>query len=288
MKKMGIADYQNIEIANAAISKHVDEYIDYLYPRLQRSGYLYRDVARMVKNDRNIFASCMLQLGHGDAMITGITRNYNVSLENITRVIDPNPGDTLFGLSMVVAKGRTLFFSDTTVLELPEADELAHIAAKTAEMARQMGHEPRVALLSYSTFGNPMGERSERLRETIRHLDEMKVDFEYDGEMSASVALNPELMALYPFCRLTGPANVLVMPGLHSAHISAQLLQELGDGVTVGPVTMGLSRPAQIVQMNATVSEILNLAVLAAMKAFTDQQAKVSPIAKPVRKKAKA
>ncbi len=288
MKRMGVADFQNIEIANAAVSEHVEKYIDYLYPRLQRQGYLYRDVARMVKNDRNIFASCMLQLGHGDAMITGITRNYNVSLENITRVIDQKPDETLFGLSMVVAKGRTLFFSDTTVLELPTPEELAHIAVKTAEVARKMGHEPRVALLSYSTFGNPMGERSKRLRAAVKILDEMKVDFEYDGEMTASVALNEEMMSLYPFCRLTGPANVLIMPGLFSAHISAQLLQELGDGVTVGPVTMGLELPAQIIQMNATVSEILNVAAIAALDAITDQEAKISPLSKPTKKKAKA
>jgi malate dehydrogenase (oxaloacetate-decarboxylating)(NADP+) len=288
MKKMGVADYQNIEIANAAVSKHVDEYIDYLYPRLQRSGYLYRDVARMVKNDRNIFASCMLQLGHGDAMITGVTRNYNVSRENITRVIDVKPGEHLFGTSMIVAKGRTLFFSDTTVQELPNAEQLAYITIKTAELARKMGHEPRAALLSYSTFGNPMGERADRLRETIHILDEMKVDFEYDGEMSASVALNGELLALYPFCRLTGPANLLIMPGLHSAHISAQLMQELGDGVTVGPITQGLSRPAQIVQMNANISEILNLTALAAFEAVMSQEAKVSPMSKAPKKKAKA
>jgi malate dehydrogenase (oxaloacetate-decarboxylating)(NADP+) len=288
MKKMGIQDYQNIEIANAAVSKHVDAYIDYLYPRMQRQGYLYRDVTRMVKNDRNIFASCMLALGHGDALVTGVTRNYNVSLDNISRVIDTRPNEILFGISMVVAKGRTLFFSDTTVQELPEEHELAHIAIKTAEVARKMGHDPRVALLSYSTFGNPMGERSERLRETIRILDDMKVDFEYDGEMAASVALNAEMMSLYPFCRLTGPANVLVMPGLHSAHISAQLLQELGDGVTVGPVTMGLSRPAQIVPMNASVSEILNLSAIAALEAIMDKESKVSPISKPTKKKAKA
>ncbi|MDE3015694.1 MAG: NADP-dependent malic enzyme [Pseudomonadota bacterium] len=271
MKKMAVADYQNIEIANAAVSGHVDKYIDYLYPRLQRHGYLYRDVARMVKNDRNIFASCMLQAGHGDAMVTGITRNYTVSLENITRVIDPLEGEFLFGITVIVAKGRTLFFADTTVQELPEPEQLAHIAVKTAQAARRMGHEPRVALLSYSTFGNPMRERSSRIRDAVKVLDTMKVDFEYDGEMSAGVALNREMMSLYPFCRLSAPANVLVMPALHTANIAAHLLQEMGNGVTIGPVTMGLSRPAQIAQMNATVSEIMNLAAIAAMHAINQQ-----------------
>jgi len=287
MKKMQVPDYQNLEISNAAVSKHIDAYIDHLYPRLNRHGYLYRDVARMVKNDRNIYASCMLALGHGDALITGVTRNYTVSLENITRVIDTKPGEFLFGISMVVAKGKTLFFSDTTVQELPSAEQLAHIAVKTAECARKMGHEPRVALLSYSTFGNPMREKSARIREAVTVLDSMNVDFEYDGEMSAGVALNKEMMSLYPFCRLSGPANILVMPALHSAHIASHLLQELGDGVTIGPVTVGLQKPAQIVQMTATASEIMNLAAVAALEAIMEREGKVAKI-NPKTKKAKA
>jgi malate dehydrogenase (oxaloacetate-decarboxylating)(NADP+) len=285
MKKMGVAA-DGIEIANAAKSKHVDDYIDYLYPRLQRQGFLYRDVARMVKNDRNIFAACMLQAGHGDLMITGITRNYTVSFDNITRVIDPKPGEFLFGITMVMAKGKTLFFGDTSVQELPDADKLAQIAVRMAAKARKMGHDPRVALLSYSTFGNPMREKSARIRDAVKVLDAMKVDFEYDGEMSADVALNKEMMSLYPFCRLSGPANVLVMPALHTAHIASNLLQELSDNVTIGPITMGLSRPAQIVEMNATVSEILNLTAIAAMEAIEEQQGKVAKL--PKGKKAKA
>ncbi len=287
MKKMAVVNFENIEIANAAVSPHVDEYIDLLYPRLSRQGYLYRDVARMVKNDRNIFASCMLALGHGDALITGVTRNYTVSLENITRVIDTKPDEFLFGISLIVAKGKTLFFADTTVQELPDPEQLAHIAVKTADMARKMGHEPRVALLSYSTFGNPMREKSARIRDAVHVLDGMKVDFEYDGEMSAGVALNKEMMSLYPFCRLSGPANVLVMPALHSAHIASHLLQELGDGVTIGPVTIGLQRPAQIVQMTATISEIMNMAAVAALESITEQENKVAKI-NPKPKKAKA
>jgi len=286
MKRMAIVEPDTIEIANAAVSPHVDAYIDYLYPRMQREGYLYRDVARLVKNDRDIFASCMMALGHGDAMLTGLTRNYNVSLNNVKRVIETREGEFLFGLSMVLAKGKTLFFSDTTVNELPEPEQLAQIAARSAAKARKMGHEPRVAFLSYSTFGNPMREKAARIREAVQLLDATKVDFEYDGEMSASVALNKEMMALYPFCRLSAPANVLVMPGLHSAHISSQLLQEMGDGVTVGPVLMGLSRPVQIAQMGASLGEVLNLAAIAAMEAIEARDAKVAPIAKP--KKAKA
>ena len=278
MKKMAIVDPENIEIQNAAVSKHVDEYIDYLYPRLQRTGYLYRDVARMVKNDRDAFASCMLACGHGDLLITGVTRNYTVSLDNVRRVIDTKPGEFLFGVSLVMVKGKTLFFSDTTVNELPSPEELAHIACKTAEKARKMGHTPRVALLSYSDFGNPMREKSIRIRDAVKVLDGMKVDFEYEGEMSASTALNKELMSLYPFCRLTDTANVLVMPALHSAHIASHLLSELGDGVTIGPVLMGLSRPVQVAQMGASVSEILNLAAIAAHEAIEEQQGKVAQL----------
>ena len=287
MKKMQIADYQNIEITNAAVSEHVEAYIDYLYPRLSRHGYLHRDVGRMVKNDRNIFASCMLALGHGDALMTGLTRNYTVSLENIVKVIDVKDDEPLFGISIIVAKGKTLFIADTTVNELPDSETLAQIACKTAEVARKMGHEPRVALLSYSTFGNPMREKSERIRETVEVLDHMKVDFEYDGEMSAGVALNKEMMSLYPFCRLYGPANVLIMPALNSAHISSQLLQELGDGVTIGPVTVGLERPAQIMQMTATVSEIMNLAAVTALEAIMEKESKIAKLPSKV-KKAKA
>jgi len=285
MKKMGV-DEKGIEIANAAVSEHVEQYIDFLYPRLQRAGYLYRDVARMVKNDRDIFASLMLACGHGDALITGVTRNYHVSFDNIQKVIDTKAGEFLFGISMIVAKGKTLFISDTTVQELPTAEQLAHITVKTAEKARRMGHTPRAALLSYSTFGNPMREKSARIRDAVTLLDGMNVDFEYDGEMAADVALNKELMSLYPFCRLSDTANVLVMPALHSANIASSMLQELSDGVTIGPIICGLSRPAQIAQMNATVSEILNLSAMAAITAIQEKESKVVEVKKP--KKAKA
>ncbi|MEK7801493.1 MAG: phosphate acyltransferase, partial [Pseudomonadota bacterium] len=256
------------------------------YPRMQRNGYLYRDVARMVKNDRDIFASCMLAFGHGDAMLTGLTRTYSVSLDNVKRVINTKKDELLFGISLVVAKGKTIFFSDTTVNELPTAEQLAKIAVKTAEKAKRMGHVPRVALLSFSTFGNPKREKSVRIIDAVKVLDSMNVDFEYDGEMSASVALNKEMLSLYPFCRLSEPANILVMPALHSAHIASHMLQELGDGVTIGPVLMGLERPVQIAQMNASLSEILNLCAINAMGAIEEKQNKVTPIAKA--KKAKA
>ena len=276
MQRMSISNLDGINIINAAVSTRLDHYIDFLYKKLQRKGYLYRDCARLVKNDRNIFAACMLACGDGDAVITGLTRGYNATLEDIMKVINSKPNHLVFGISMIVASGRTIFFSDTTVHDLPTAEELADIAVQTAEKVAQMGHKPRLALLSFSNFGNPMHEKAARIRNAVAILDKWKVDFEYDGEMSADVALNPELMKLYPFCRLSAPANVLIMPALHSANIASKLLQELGGGSVVGPFLTGLEKPVQIIQMGATVSEILNLTALAAIDAIGGEQGSVS------------
>jgi malate dehydrogenase (oxaloacetate-decarboxylating)(NADP+) len=267
MAEMGI-DPEGIEIHNAAITDKNDKYIEFLYKRLGREGYLHRDCVRMVKNDRNVFAACMAQCGDADAMITGLTRNYNDSLDDILKVVNAKPGKMVFGLSMMIAKGKTVFISDTTVNELPTPDELADIAIQTAEEARKMGHVPRVAMLSFSTFGNLVRNRSTEVREVVEILDSCDVDFEYEGEMAADVALNPELMKLYPFSRLSGPANVLIMPALHSANISSKLLQELGGGTVIGPMLIGLEKPVQIVRMGASVSEILNMAALAAVNSM--------------------
>jgi len=272
MERLGCANQQGIEIVNAKISPHVDDYIGYLYNRLQRHGFLYRDVAHMVKNDRNTFASCMLALGHGDGLISGLTRNYTRTLDTIRRVIDQKERGVLFGASIFVMKSRTIFISDTTVHELPSPEQLADITEETAHLARRYGHEPRAALLSFSTFGNPMREKSLRIREAVAVLDSRDVDFEYDGEMSSDVALNPELMKLYPFCRLSGPANVLVMPALHTANIASGLLQELGHGAMVGPLLIGMSRPVQLVQMSANVSDIISMAAIAAIEAIEEEK----------------
>ncbi|PIR39271.1 MAG: NADP-dependent malic enzyme [Alphaproteobacteria bacterium CG11_big_fil_rev_8_21_14_0_20_39_49] len=270
MAEMSI-DPEGIEIHNAAVTDKNEKYIDFLYNRLGREGYLRRDCVRMVKNDRNIFAACMVQCGDADAMITGLTRNYYDSLDDILKVVNAKPGKMVFGLSMMIAKGKTVFISDTTVNELPTPDELADIAIQTAEEARKMGHVPRVAMLSFSTFGNLMRSRSSEVREVVEILDSCDVGFEYEGEMAADVALNPELMKLYPFSRLSGPANVLIMPALHSANISSKLLQELGGGTVIGPMLIGLEKPVQIVQMGASVSEILNMAALAAVNSISDE-----------------
>ncbi len=275
--KLGIKHADDLEIVNAAVTSHLEQYVNYLYGKLQRKGFLLRDVERMVKNERNIFAACMVACGHGDVVITGLTRNYYRALENISRVIDTKPGQFLFGLSMLVTKNRTVFISDTAVQELPSESELADIAVRTARIVQQMGYEPRVALLSYSNFGNPMKEKSKRIRDAVEILDQRTdIDFEYDGEMSADVALNGELMALYPFCRLSGPANVLVMPALHSAHISANMLEELGVGTVVGPILVGLEKPVQIVNMNSNVADIINLAAIGCIDAIGQKTAQTA------------
>ena len=221
----------------------------------------------MVNQDRNVFASCMVALGDADGMVTGVTRNYSVAYDEIRRVLDAKPNRLVFGVSIIVTRGRTVFAADTTVHELPSAEEMADIAMQTAEVVRWLGQEPRVAFLSYSNFGNPMWQTGERLRDAVALLDERETDFEYDGEMAADLALNPELQKLYPFSRLSGPANVLIMPALHSASIASKLLQEFADGTVIGPVLVGMSKPVQIASMGATVTELVNLAAFAAQEA---------------------
>jgi malate dehydrogenase (oxaloacetate-decarboxylating)(NADP+) len=268
MKSLGLPLIDGLEIHNAKKSTSNKDYTDFLYERLQRQGALYRDCQRMVNQERNLFAACMVAMGDADAMLTGLTRNYYVALEEITRVLDPLPDEHIFGLSLLLARDRTLFVADTAVHELPKPEQLADFAIQAASVARRMGHEPRVALLSFSNFGNPMLERTQLIRDAVLLLDERQVSFEYDGEMGVDVALNSELLALYPFCRLSAPANVLIMPGLHSSQIATNLLHELGGGTVIGPMLQGLSKPAQIVPMGATVSDIVNMAALTAHDAI--------------------
>jgi malate dehydrogenase (oxaloacetate-decarboxylating)(NADP+) len=263
-EELGIELGHGIEIFNAALSKRQSVYAAYLYERLQRKGYLVRDCQRLVNTDRNYFAACMVALGDADAMVTGVTRNFSVALEDVRRVIDPKPGHRVMGISLVLARGRTVVVADTAVTEMPEAEDIADIAIEASGVSRRLGYEPRVALLAFSTFGHPPGERSARVQKAVRILDSKRVDFEYDGEMAADVALNPELMAAYPFCRLSGPANVLVMPAFHSAAISTKLVQELGGATVIGPLLVGLDRPVQIVQLAAKDTQLVNMAALAA------------------------
>jgi malate dehydrogenase (oxaloacetate-decarboxylating)(NADP+) len=254
-----------LEIVNARLSKHNSEFTDFLYSRLQRHGYLMRDVQRLINQDRNSFAASMVALGHADGMVTGVTRSYDQVLEEVTRVIDPAPGGRVIGMSIVLTKGHTLFIADTNVTEMPEADELVEIAIEAAHAVRDLGFQPRVAFMSYSTFGNPMGERSEKVRDAVATLDEMDdIDFEYEGEMPPELALDPAQRANYPFMRLTDSANVLVMPAIHSASISTKLVQALGGATVVGPILLGLSKSVQICPLSASVSKILNMAIMAA------------------------
>jgi malate dehydrogenase (oxaloacetate-decarboxylating)(NADP+) len=260
----GLELNENVEILNARISERNVDYANYLYERLQRNGFLFRDCQRLANQDRNVFAACMVALGDADALVTGLTRNFSVALDNVRQAVDNRPGHRPIGVSMALVRGRTVFIADTSVHELPSAQELADIAQEAAGVARRFGYEPRVALLSYSTFGYPRGERAEYVRNAVAELDKRHVDFEYDGEMGADVALSREAMALYPFCRLTGTANVLVMPAAHSASISTKMLQQLGGVTVVGPLLTGLDKPVQIASMSATTSDIVNLAAIAA------------------------
>jgi malate dehydrogenase (oxaloacetate-decarboxylating)(NADP+) len=267
MARLGLASSTDLEIHNARLSVHNEEYTANLYKRLQRSGHLFRDVQRMVNQDRNVFAASMVANGHADAMVTGVTRSFGVNHEYITRVLDPKPGQRLMTCSVVVTRSTTLFIADTNINELPDPEALADIAVQTAERARAFGHEPRVALLSFSNFGYPHREHMQRIRAGVQALDERNVDFEYDGEMNVDVALDMSLRANYPFCRLSGPANVLIMPALHSANISYKLLQAVGGGTIIGPMLIGLEKPVQIVQMNATVNDLVEAAAIAAYDA---------------------
>src|SRR5437016_8410957 len=261
---LGIELGFGIEIINAAISKRNAAYAGYLYERLQRKGYLQRDCQRLVNQDRNHFAACMVALGDADAIVTGVTRNFSVALEDVRRVIDPKPGHRVIGASLVLARGRTVLIADTAVTEMADAEVLAEIAVEAAGVARRLGYEPRLALLAFSTFGHPPGERAAHVQAAVKLLDQRRVDFEYDGEMAADVALNMELREAYPFCRLSGPANVLIMPTFHSASIATKLLQEMGGATVIGPILVGLDRPVQIVPLSANDAQLVNIAALAA------------------------
>ena len=264
IKRLGLTGADSIEIHNAALSRGNRHYTEYLYTRLQREGYLYRDCQRLVHQDRNVFSACMLAHGDIDAMVTGLSRNYLVAYDNIRLAIDPVRGAEVFGLSMVMSRGRTIFIADTTINERPTGEQLARIARQCAEKARTMGYEPRVAFLSYANYGNPPGALAAQVREAVAILDDETANFEYDGEMSPDVALDMDLRVVYPFCRLTGPANILIMPGLHAAAISSQILHKLGGGTVIGPLLTGLTRAVQIAPINANDADLVNFASLAA------------------------
>ena len=274
-RAIGIADVDRLEIHDGADDNAPANmrYVDYLYRHMQRRGLIHRDCQRTVRQNRNVYAACMVALRDADGMVTGLNRSFSVCFDDIGRAIDPAPGRVPFGLTVMLVRGRTVFIADTTINESPTAAQLAEIAVQSAHKARQLGHEPRVAMLSSSNFGQPMNERAAHVREAVRLLDERIVDFEFDGEMTAEVALNDAVrQRLYPFCRLSGPANVLIMPALHAANISAKLLQQMAGGTVIGPLLIGMSRPVQVVQMGATVGELVTAAALAAHDAIVAEQ----------------
>ncbi|MDG2531190.1 NADP-dependent malic enzyme [Caulobacter endophyticus] len=265
MKLVGLdPETSGLEIHNARLSDRNPDYVDALYARLQRQGFLKRDVQRLINQDRNSFAASMVSMGEADGMVTGVTRSFDQALDEVLRVVDPAPGGRIMGMSVVLAKGRTIFVADTNVTELPDADELVEIACEAASAVTRLGFKPRVAFMSYSTFGNPMGERSDKVRQAVATLDEMGVEFEYEGEMPPELALDPEKRLAYPFMRLTDSANILIMPAIHAASISTKLVQSLGGATVIGPVLLGLSKSVQICPLGASVSKILNMAMMAA------------------------
>jgi malate dehydrogenase (oxaloacetate-decarboxylating)(NADP+) len=269
MKGLGIANTDGLEVHNARLSTKNAPYTDMVYKRLQRDGYLRRDVQRMVNQGRNVFGACMVAAGDADGMVTGITRRFPECYTDVRNVINIDASKVAMGYSIVVARHGTVFLADTAINETPSPEQLAAIAKQMAKNARTMGHEPRAAFMSFSNFGSREIERNDRIRKAIRILDAEEVDFEYDGEMQVDMALDFNLLkSTYPFTRLTGPANILIMPGLHSAQISSRLLQSLGGVTVIGPVIDGLSKPVQIVQMGATVSDLVNHAALAAYGAL--------------------
>jgi malate dehydrogenase (oxaloacetate-decarboxylating)(NADP+) len=266
MRKVGLTPEElKLEIVNARLTDRNAAYVDILYKRLARKGYLHRDVQRLINQDRNTFAAAMVVAGDADGMVTGVTRSFDQALSDIQRVIDPSPNGRVLGLSAILAKGRTLFVADTSVTELPNPHDLYEIALEAAAAVKRLGFTPRVAFLSHSSFGNPVGERGDRVRQAVDELDRAGVDFEYEGEMPPDLALDPEAAkANYPFMRLTEPANVLIMPALHSASIATKLVRELGEATVVGPLLVGLCRSVQICPLSASVSQILNMATFAA------------------------
>jgi malate dehydrogenase (oxaloacetate-decarboxylating)(NADP+) len=273
LKEMGVDNPREFEVLNSRNSPLVGRAVDYIYTRHQRHGMLRREIERMVNQDRNYFAAAMLSLGEADAMITGTTRPFSQSLRQVRAVIDDEPGATPFGINVIVSRSHTVLIADTAVTERPTAEQYAAIAMRASSFARRMGLEPRVAFISYTTFGNPPGMHIEGLREAVKLLDSFHVDFEYEGEMAPDVALNYDMQRrYYPFTRLSGPANILVMPGLQSASLSAKLLRELGGESVLGPYLLGLERPVQIAPMTASASDLVMLAVLAAGDADARQQ----------------
>jgi len=268
LKEIGLSESFNIEIANSTDKKKREKYVNFLFKKLQREqGLLERDCDRMVRNDRVVWGSCMVSCGDADAMVTGNSRKYYSSLEKITKVIDARPGEIMFGLNMIINKGKTVFIADTAVHEYPNSEQLSEIAISAARVVRLFGFNPKVAFLSHSTFGQPITSRTKHIRDAVDILQDKKVDFQFDGDMQPDVALSGEYKELYPFSGIVGNANILVMPGQHSAAISFKMMKTLGGAKVIGPLLIGLAQPIEIAPLRSSTSDILNLASVAAYSA---------------------
>ena len=268
IKKIGYNDNFDIEIINSKDKSKRDKYVKFLFKKLQREqGLLEWDCDRLVRNDRVIWASCMVACGDADGAVTGNTRRFGESLKKITQVVKARPGEIMFGLNMVVYKGKTIFVGDTSVNEYPSAIQLAEIAISSARVVRLFGFDPKIAFVSHSTFGQPLTSRTKHIKDAVEILKEKKVDFEFDGDMQPDVALNDEYKNLYPFSKIVGNANVLIMPGQHSAAISYKMMKTLGDTKVIGPLLIGLGLPIEIAPLRSSTSEIINLASIAAYSA---------------------
>src|SRR5690606_12346894 len=263
----GLGDaVRELEVVNAANSRHLDQYKDFLYNRLQRKGHDREDIHRIAARDRHVFASLMLAHGHGDGLVTGATRKSAHVMNLINHVFDAKAVDGAVGVTALLHKGKIVMIGDTLVHEWPDENDLATIAIRAAGVARNLGIEPRVAFVSFSTVGYPVSERATKMQQAAAVLVRRKVDFEYGGEMTVDVALNAEIQKSYPFSRLTGPANILVVPARHSASISVKLMQEMAGATVLGPILTGVKKPIQICSTSSTVNDILNMAVMAACR----------------------
>jgi len=265
LKEIGLDENYNIEIINSTDNEKREKYAKFLYGKIQRKeGLLERDCDRLVRNDRVVWGTCMVSCGDVDAMVTGNTRRYTSTLDKVKRVVDPRSGEVIFGLIIMVNRGRTVFIADITVHEIPTAEQLSQIAISSARVARLFGFNPKVAFLSHSTFGTPKTSSTKNLRDAVEILKEKKVDFKFDGEMQPDVALNEEYKELYPFSEIVGNANILIMPGRHSAAISYKLMKSLSAAKVVGPLLVGLGEPIEIAPLRSSTSDIINLASVAA------------------------
>ena len=268
IKEIGYNENFDIEIVNSQDSEKREKYVSYLFKKIQREqGLLKRDCDRLVRNDRVIWASCMVACGDADGAVTGNTRRFGASLDKVTQVIDPRPGEIMFGLNMVVAKGKTIFVGDTSVNEYPSSEELVEIAISAARVVKLFGFIPKVAFVSHSTFGQPLTSRTKHIKKAVEILKDKNVDFDFDGDMQPDVALNVEYKELYPFSSIVGNANILIMPGQHSAAISYKLMKSLGNTKVIGPLLIGLGQPIEIAPLRSSTSEIINLASVAAYSA---------------------